>query len=586
MVENVFELIKTETRGFVDRIYAGAVSSSLSPSLPNIESNDVPDSATWACQAIFQSLSSLSQCMVMRILFIAGSLTLKELRLLTSDTHSFRIAMRELTSLWILLLDEATTPSDAMDIDDDDTGNHSNSSSSSGNNNGRSYRLHDSFRRGLHRSLVGARKPWSQFMQEHVLVIDRSPPSIQNLQQHCRWAWNEVLGYLVKLVDAKKFAGTSIERFVRDTGLLVTIRSEETRQSQNMITSKGYEYMLKDYAQQVWDFLQFVLLSDGRVSSASFATTATTTTTIATSSAVVVDSVALREETLSLVFALSYCTVGQACPIAALTAHQRRVVGLFADAGIVYMRSASSQLFYPTPTAVNMLFGSRGLASMTIYSPLSNSSSSSSSSSSTATSLSLSAADDGALQVIVETNFQVVAYVSSDLHLALLQLFVLVTLRMPNMAFGRLHRDKVKDAFKAGITANQIVTFLEHHAHPVVRRQQQHRRTSTASGDHGTVSSSSSMPPLQKSTIPSNILDQLRLWEEELMRVHSQVGLYFDGSAFSRAIFDELLVELQQRQCVLWSNAAKKELVVTADSADFVRNCVRTASKREMKFFQ
>jgi hypothetical protein len=38
----------------------------------------------------------------------------------------------------------------------------------------------------------------------------------------------------------------------------------------------------------------------------------------------------------------------------------------------------------------------------------------------------------------VETNMQVVAYCESDLHLAMLKLFVEVDVRMPNMAMGKV----------------------------------------------------------------------------------------------------------------------------------------------------
>jgi hypothetical protein len=44
----------------------------------------------------------------------------------------------------------------------------------------------------------------------------------------------------------------------------------------------------------------------------------------------------------------------------------------------------------------------------------------------------------GTLDVIVETNMQVVAYVSSELHLAMLKLFVDISIRMPNMAMGKV----------------------------------------------------------------------------------------------------------------------------------------------------
>lgn len=66
--------------------------------------------------------------------------------------------------------------------------------------------------------------------------------------------------------------------------------------------------------------------------------------------------------------------------------------------------------------------------------------------------------------------------------------------RLPNVIFFRITRDSIKNAFKLGIEAGQILRFLKMHAHPKLR-----------TGDQ----------PL----IPSNIEDQIILWDRELTRV-------------------------------------------------------------------
>jgi transcription initiation factor TFIIH subunit 4 len=65
---------------------------------------------------------------------------------------------------------------------------------------------------------------------------------------------------------------------------------------------------------------------------------------------------------------------------------------------------------------------------------------------------------------------------------------------LPNVIFFRITRDSIKGAFKLGIEARQILRFLKMHAHPKLR-----------TGDQ----------PL----IPSNIEDQIILWDRELSRV-------------------------------------------------------------------
>lgn len=41
--------------------------------------------------------------------------------------------------------------------------------------------------------------------------------------------------------------------------------------------------------------------------------------------------------------------------------------------------------------------------------------------------------------------------------------------RFPNLVVGVLTRDSVRQALRGGITADQIVSYLEQHAHPNVR---------------------------------------------------------------------------------------------------------------------
>lgn len=58
------------------------------------------------------------------------------------------------------------------------------------------------------------------------------------------------------------------------------------------------------------------------------------------------------------------------------------------------------------------------------------------------------------------------AYTDSELYRAILRLFMREDYAFPNLVVGQLTRDSLKDAFKKKITARQIMTFLESHAHP------------------------------------------------------------------------------------------------------------------------
>ena len=100
------------------------------------------------------------------------------------------------------------------------------------------------------------------------------------------------------------------------------------------------------------------------------------------------------------------------------------------------------------------------------------------------------------LAVVVQTNFQVAAYTRSKLHISTLGLFCDVTTyrRLPNVIFFKITRDSIRSAFRLGVTADQIIRFLLVHAHPMLR-----------SGGH--------------QLVPTNVRDQILLWDREQTRV-------------------------------------------------------------------
>ena len=67
---------------------------------------------------------------------------------------------------------------------------------------------------------------------------------------------------------------------------------------------------------------------------------------------------------------------------------------------------------------------------------------------------------------VVETNYRVYAYTNSDLQVSLVGLFAEPLFRFPNLAVSLITRDSVRQAFKGGITAAQMIRFLRMHAHP------------------------------------------------------------------------------------------------------------------------
>lgn len=184
-----------------------------------------------------------------------------------------------------------------------------------------------------------------------------------------------------------------------------------------------------------------------------------------------------KDEALSLLFMLSYAKVGKGYPKHALTAAQMTLLAQFYEIGIIYEDDDSFPgLFFPTRAAVNLIFRSEGFgdpsdptrAAATTAAVVASTTNTTTADNISRQPSSVYTFDRSDIKVIVESNMQVLAYVTNDLHLALLRMFVDVNLRMPNMVVGFLTREKAHSAFASGITVLQIIDFLCSHAHPKV----------------------------------------------------------------------------------------------------------------------
>ncbi|PFH37093.1 general transcription factor IIH polypeptide 4 GTF2H4 [Besnoitia besnoiti] len=100
--------------------------------------------------------------------------------------------------------------------------------------------------------------------------------------------------------------------------------------------------------------------------------------------------------------------------------------------------------------------------------------------------------------MLVQSNFKVYVYTASALQLSVLSHLCELQARLPNLIVGVLTRASVLAAYRSGITADQIIRFLEAHAHPVELERK--LRTNA---------------PL----LPENVTIQLRMWEAERLRL-------------------------------------------------------------------
>lgn len=138
------------------------------------------------------------------------------------------------------------------------------------------------------------------------------------------------------------------------------------------------------------------------------------------------------------------------------------------------------------------------------------------------------------LQIQVETNFHLYAIFPSPLALAVLSLFTTSKDRLPGLYRGRLTHHSVRSALKRGITADQLCAYLHSHA-------------------------PSARPP------PSTLLDQMRLWQEDLRRLKTlpdPVGYLYQQFAKQHDFEEAVRMVREARLPVLYESEGRRLLVV------------------------
>lgn len=209
--------------------------------------------------------------------------------------------------------------------------------------------------------------------------------------------------------------------------------------------------------------------------------------------------------------------------------------------GLVYTKKvAKTTIFYPTRIASQLA----GVSSQTTIYSLSTKA------------LEASIADPSPkesshLAIIVQTNFQLCAYTTSELHVSMLGLFcdVGTIRRLPNVVFMHISRDAVKSAFNLGITAKQILTFLEKHAHPKLRVPGQ-------------------------SPIPGNVVDQIWLWDREMSRVKFQ-KVYQHECLLGQSEYEAVLEEAKRIHAHVWSSSSRQKLLLSYDHIETMQYFVQ-----------
>lgn len=309
--------------------------------------------------------------------------------------------------------------------------------------------------------------------------VDKQPPSLDTLAQFSKTRWESMLYFMVGETTVTGPPPLEVQQRLEKTNLM------ERQEGKLVVSSEGFRFLFKGLKSQLWEILVTYMNS--------------------------VDERKLdRNEVLTFVFRLSFMKLGQGYPVTALTQAQRIVLQDLALFGFIWQRSVTSSRYYPTSLA-----------------------------------LALSAAEQDPQRqggfVIAEKSFKIYAYTSSAFQRALLGLFCILHFLLPNMVVGIITRESVNRAFRIGITAKEIVNYLEQSAHPAMREEA--KKTDSLF------------------SVPENVSHQIELWEGEIYR-HTEEPASLCEMFKSNEEYVQIRDFLRKKNILLWSSDEKMILVL------------------------
>lgn len=325
----------------------------------------------------------------------------------------------------------------------------------------------------------------------------RQAPTADTLNGHAATKWESILHFMVGSEFDVKLTKNVLE--ILNAADLMAAGADRSLS----ITNKGFQFLLADLSSQIWTLLlQYVELSEK----------------------LQMDIV----DVLGFFLFISTLEVGHAYSIEDFTRTQMVLLKDLRDLGLVYQDPAAQDRFYPT-ILISYMGSNRSKAQNTTSTQIKDS------------------------FVLLETNYRVYAYTNSPLQIAILALFVQIKVQFPNLVVGLITRDSVRSALQKGITASQIVHYLNTHSHRQMNR--------------GSVS-----PIL----LPQTVVDQINLWEIEMNRLKlTQSFLY--KNFHSEKEFILAAKYAKDLNFLLWESTDPKNriIIVSAEGHEIVKQYVK-----------
>ncbi|KNE60571.1 transcription factor tfb2 [Allomyces macrogynus ATCC 38327] len=296
------------------------------------------------------------------------------------------------------------------------------------------WHLNTTFREEFQNALTG-RGPATSF-GSLAEGTDSHSVDVAFLDNYAKTGWESVLQFMVGQ-RGERNPHPAVLNILEKSGLM-----ERTGllPADLVITHSGFQFLLQDINSQVWALLLQYL-------------------------SMVKDLGMEEDDVLNFIFFLSSLELGSAYSTEVLTETQATVLMDMVAFGIVYRRKKKSKRFYPTRLATTLTNGKAAIRQT-------------------------ESEQEG--YILLETNYRLYAYTTSELQIAILKLFVDITFRFPTFVMGVITRESIERALKKNITAEQIIQYLTTNAHPLMRKTS----------------------PI----LPLTVVDQIRLWEMDMNR--------------------------------------------------------------------
>lgn len=402
---------------------------------------------------------------------------------------------------------------------------------------GSHIRLHSTFRKNFRDCLTGSQNP--NAFGSISTTADKYKVDLAFLDNFASLKWETILHFMVG-TEATATPSDSVLSLLKLGGLM------EGSNNNLRITNSGFQFLLQDVNAQIWTLLlQYLNLTQE----------------------LNMDPV----DVLNFIFVLGSLELGKSYAVSTLSETQVSMLADLKDYGLVYQRSDTSGRFYPTRLATTLTSDSAALKTPSM------------------------AMDEEEQQVvtkesiIIETNFKVYAYTKSPLEIAILNLFVQLKTRFANMVCGQITRESIRNALYNGITADQIIKFLETHAHSQMRILAKEKLDKKIEFDTSHNINTAGGAPQSKADgsisqhkleiLPPNVVDQIKLWQLELDRIQTFDGYLFKDFA-NQQEYDILSNYASELGVLIWSDKVKRKFFVTKDGMTQVADFANRKLKR------